>query len=188
MYATFLLKDNKDNVVYYIDVNHMRTASGKLRVHGPSFSATLAVDDIDFDNITSILTKEDFELLADADDPSIIAKLQSKDNEALFEQVQKEEAEYLIDEYDLDENDIADIFEVSSDITGGCKDRDVVVAIFQDVKDLGYETMLSWGYMNRFNRDVMDRFFDFEGFGEELLQIGDEYVELSDGRIVEISY
>ena len=103
--------------------------------------------------------------------------------------MQKEEAEYLIDEYDLDENDIADIFEVSSDIAEGYKDRDVVVAIFQDAKDLGYETMLSCGYMNRFNRDVIEKFFDFEGFGEELVQINDEeYVELSDGRIVEISY
>lgn len=188
MRATFLLKDNKDNVVYYIDVNHMRTASGKLRVHGPSFSATLAVDDIDSDNITSILTKEDFELLVDTDDPSVIAKLQSKDNEALFEQVQKEEAEYLIDEYGLDENEVAYIFEVSSDITRGYKDRDVVVAIFQNAKDLGYETMLSWDYMNRFNRDVMERFFDFEGFGEELWETCDEYVKLSDGRIIEINY
>ena len=189
----FLFKDNScddyRDCVYYIKLEDIGKYNGTIGVSGPCFWQHITVNDIDFDNITTILTKEEFELLANADGKdlsAIAAKLQSEDNAALFEQVCKEEAEYLYDEYDLDERDLKDIFDAVS--FDGYKDRGVVANIYDDAEELGREEMWGLGYMNDYNEHVLEQFFDFEGYGNDILRWHDAYVQLRDGRIVSLNY
>lgn len=188
---TFLFKENNTDdrdCVHYVNITDLGNCNGTIGVSGPCFWKNIAVDDIDFDNITTILTKEEFELLANSNDndvSAIIAKLQSDDNAALFERVCDEEAAYLIDEYDFDENDLDDIFDVVCSY--GYKDRGIVSNVYDDAEELGREEMWGLGYMNRNNEDIIERFFDFEGFAEDIMNWHDSYVELSDGRVVSLN-
>ena len=113
---------------------------------------------------------------------SIIEKIESKENAELFEQIVEEEKEYLMNEYGFDEEDVEQIFdEYGLDY----RDRGIVGCVFDDTEDLGYEEAWSLGYIQR--DSPMERYFDFEKFGEDLLE--DEcYMQLSDGRCVTLNY
>lgn len=108
-------------------------------------------------------------------------KLLSTDNVALFEEVQEEEKEFLMNEYGLDETEIEDIFD---NYYLEYRDRSVVSAIYNDASDLGYEEAESLGYMNN---DIQARYFDYEKFGEDLVN-EEWYHRLEDGRVVRLSY
>lgn len=97
---------------------------------------SLDVDQIDFDNITSVLSKDEFVQLDQYNKAihdigygitkgderyqkgielynsikPILDKLQSEENQTLFEQVQQEEKEYMMEEYSLDEEEAEFIF------------------------------------------------------------------------------
>lgn len=158
---------------------------------GACFSCSLELDKIDFDNITTILTKEEFKLLDNFNRSirgsdlwesiiPIFKKLRSKENQDLFEKVKLEEIEYLKDEYSLDDNDIETIF---NNYYLDYRDRGIVSSVYKDIYDLGYESAWSFGTVN----EESERYFDYEKFGEDLLNGGD-YVELEDGRIVYVNY
>lgn len=113
----------------------------------------------------------------------IYDKLLSEENEEFFKEIQEEEKEYLMDKYNLDEDDIETIFnKYSLDY----RDRAVVGGIYEDAYDLGYEEAWSMGYVDD-NDSVASRYFDFESFGEDL-KYDENYCELADGRIVSLMY
>ena len=110
-------------------------------------------------------------------------KLLSEEGQEFFEQIQAEEREYLMDEYDLDEEDIDMIF---GNYGLDYRDRSVVGCVFKNEYDLGYEEAWSLGYVNH-NDPIVEKYFDFESFGEDVAN--DEYhCQLSDGRIVSLNY
>ena len=109
-------------------------------------------------------------------------KLLSEENEELFEEVVEEEKEYLMDEYNLDEEDVEHIFE---NYGLDYRDRSVVGYVFNDTYDLGYEEAFSLGYIRE--DTFVERYFNFEKFGEDLLE-EENYLELSDGRVVSLMY
>ena len=110
-------------------------------------------------------------------------KLLSAENEELFNEVIEEEKEYLMDEYNLDEDDIETIFD---NYGLDYRDRAVVGCVYDDTYDLGYETAWSLGYVNN-NDYITERYFDFEKFGEDLLE-EEQYVQLANGRCVYLCY
>lgn len=164
------------------------------------------IDEI-YPNITTILTKEDFKKLAKYNEnikslgggldtqpqkqqqanefykgiENIIEKLKSKENENLFEKIIEEEKIFLIQEYNFSENDIERIFNY---YLLDFKDRGVVGCVYSDYYDLG-----EYVYSNLAG-DVpsfIEKHFDYESFGESLTNDGD-YIELEDGRIVDLNY
>ena len=110
-------------------------------------------------------------------------KLLSEENEELFAEIVEEEKEYLMDEYGFDEDDIEQIF---NNYYLDYRDRSIVGSVFSDTYDLGYEEAWSLGYISN-NDSVVERYFDFEKFGEDLLE-EEQYVELKDGRVVYLMY
>lgn len=113
----------------------------------------------------------------------IYDKLLSEENQEFFVAIQVEEIEYLMNEFNLDEDDVQRIFdEYGLDY----KDRGVVSCVFNDTYDLGYEEAWSCGYI-RNNDSIMERYFDFERFGEDLLE-DERYMQLNDGRIAVLNY
>ena len=88
-----------------------------------------------------------------------------------------------MDEYSLDKTDVEKIFnEYGLDY----RDRGIVSCIFNDTYDLGYEEAYSCGYLSNDN-SVMERYFDFEKFGEDLLE-NENYLQLDDNRVVVLNY
>ena len=191
---TFLYKENSDDrdCVAYIDLDDLRNRhlciDGKLNIHGACYCMSLCGrnHDVKYEDIKTILTEEEFNLLCNPDGTDlvgIIAKLESEENQALFEEVIEEEKEYLMDTYDLDEDDIETIF---GNYGLDYRDRGVVGYVFKDAYDLGYEEAWSLGYV-RNDDSIVSRYFDFEAFGEDLKD-DENYCELADGRIVSLMY
>lgn len=191
---TFLYKENVDDrdCVAYINLKDLREnhlcCDGKFNIHGACYSSSLGgrFHNANYEDIKTILTKEEYELLCNPDGTdltSIIQKLESEENQALFEEVLEEEKEYLMDEYNLDEDDIETIF---GNYGLDYRDRAIVGYVFKDTYDLGYEEAWSLGYV-RNDDSIASRYFDFEAFGEDLAN-EEYYCKLSDGRCVTLNY
>ena len=190
---TFLFKENETNdrdCVRYIDLEDLKKndvcIDGRFNVHGACYSMSLKEEDADYENITTILTEEEYKMLCNPkgkDFTSIIEKLESEANAELFEQVIEEEKEYLMDEYNLDEDDIDTIFD---NYGLDYRDRGIVGCVFDDACDLGYEEAYALGYVDTRN-SIVERYFDFEKFGEDLLE-EEQYMQLNDGRCVYLNY
>lgn len=190
---TFLYKENTDDrdCCAYIKLDDLRNkhlcCDGKFNINGACYSSSLGGNyhNVNYEDIKTILTKEEYAQLCNPDGTdltSIIEKLESKANQELFEEVIEEEKEYLMDKYGFDEDDIEQIFD---EYYLDYRDRGIVGCVFDDVEDLGYEEAWSLGYIQR--DSPMERYFDFEKFGEDLLE--DEcYMQLSDGRCVTLNY
>ena len=190
---TFLFKENGTDdrdCVRYVDLEDLKKndvcIDGRFNVHGACYSMSLKEEDTDYENITTILTEEEYKMLCNPqgkDFTSIVAKLESEENKELFERVIEEEKEYLMDEYNLDEDDIDTIFD---NYGLDYRDRAVVGYVFNDAYDLGYEEAWSIGYVKD-DDSIVSRYFDFESFGEDLAR-EEGYCELADGRIVSLMY
>lgn len=169
-------------------VKYLRLGDGMPRVCGACFSGMWGEYPA-YENVTTILTEDEYNALChdtNGDDSMspIFDKLRSEENDKVFEQVQQEEIEWLMNEYNMDEQDVDDIF---TDYGEPYRDRAIISYVYNDAYDLGYETASSCGYMDRNNESVMERYFDFEQFGEDLTDDYD-YYELKDGRIVSLNY
>lgn len=111
-------------------------------------------------------------------------RLLSEDNKQLFEEVQEEEKEYLMDKYSLDDEDIQTIFD---EYYLEYRDRSVVGCVYRDTEELGEEEAISLGIVDYKMNDIVSRYFDFEQFGDDISNDA-EHCELSDGRIVALNY
>lgn len=110
-------------------------------------------------------------------------KLNSAENNELFEVVQKEEIEWMMERYSFDEEDIGLIF---CEYRLEYRDRSIVGSVFADAEEFGYEMAWSYGYISQENT-IMQQYFDAERFGEDLLE-EEYYIQLHDGRIVSLNY
>ena len=189
MATVFFFKENDTNdrdCVKYLDIN-MGTPKN---VCGACFSGMWREFPA-YENVTTILTEDEYNALcnikfgdSDVDMSPILTKLTNIENQELFKKVQQEEVEYLVNEYNMDEDDVQYIFDY---YTEPYRDRGVIGYVYEDYEDLGYETAWSCGYIGRDLESVMERYFDFEKFGEDLAE-EEDYFELSDGRIVSLNY
>lgn len=211
----FLYKENNTDdrdCVKYINIREINKLQcghyfSGIGLNGACFSCGLNIDEIDFDNITTILTKEDFMLLNNynneihnlgygldkqpekielahkyfEDIKHIIDKLQSKENENLFEQVKEEEKEYIMNEYNISSEDVDYIFD---NYYLDYKDRAIISCIYDDYTDLGEQEFDNCCSIER----RFEKYINYEQFGEDLCSESDWYLELNDGRIVCLNY
>lgn len=189
MATVFFFKENDTNdrdCVRYI--NEAAIQRGYISVCGACFSGKFG--NPSYEDITTILTEQEFNTLWNARDydaatmDSIMNKLRSDANKRLFERVQQEEVECIVDEHDIDADEVWEIF---NDYGSDYCDRGMICDVYKNTYDLGYETAYEWGYINKDNEMNMERYFDFEKFGEDLCCDGD-YYELNDGRVVYLNY
>jgi hypothetical protein len=119
-----------------------------------------------------------------ADIQPIYNKLNSEENERLFEEVIEGEIEYLEQMECLSREDINDIF---NNYGLDYRDRSVIGYVYKNSEDLGWEEANDLGYIN--DKDsITSTYFDYERFGEDLANNDEYYYELSDGRVVMLSY
>jgi len=190
MANVFFFKENDTDdrdCVRYLDMSSIKR--GYIGVCGACYSGKFG--EVSYENVTTILTEEEFYTIWNARDydasamDSILEKLRSYENDELFERVKQEEAEWLMDEYNFDEEDVEAIFDESYN---GYYDRGLVSCVYDDSYDLGYETAHSCGYIDRSNESIVERYFDFGQFGEDLINEDEGYVELSDGRVAVLNF
>lgn len=115
----------------------------------------------------------------------IFDKLNSEAAENLFRQIQEEEKEYLMENYPcLNEEDIAIIWD---NYYFEYRDRAIVGGIYSNAYELGYEEAWGLGYIDS-NDYIVEKYFDFEAFGEDLVSDLEDYVELTSGKIAMLMY
>jgi hypothetical protein len=113
----------------------------------------------------------------------IYDKLNSDEATEFQKSIIESEVEYMKDEYSLSDEDVEQIF---NEYYLDYRDRSIICCIFNDTSDAGYEEAFSLGYIK--NGDtISERYFDYEKFGKDLLE-DEEYMELSDGRVVRLNY
>lgn len=173
--------DDRDCVKYINAQDFVK--GGRVTVHGACYCCGM---DDEYDDVTTILTRDEFESVKSGkfDGKTVLDKLMSEENAALFAEIQEQEREYLWDEYSLDEDDVDYIFD---NYGLDYRDRGVVGCVFKDSEDCGYEEAYSLGYIGR-DDSIMERYFDYARFGEDLVNEDERYLELSDGRVVVLNY
>lgn len=149
-----------------------------------------------YENLTTALTKEELTQLFKIDNTwidnrttddattlyNIKKKLESDLNKDLFMQVQEEENEWLCNEYGLDYNDTEEIFD---NYGLEYRDRAVVGYVWTDTYQLA-ENYISECYNVE---NWLEPYIDYDAFGRDMVDNNEKrYVELTDGRIVELSY
>lgn len=210
MSRLFLYKANEDNGDYcaYIEDKPMRWECGHyfggVCLSGAAYSGA---DFADYDNIRTVLSREEYEQLIDfsyeirkleygitvgderyekgialckAIQP-VYDKLQSEEATAFFEEIQVEEADYLMEEYELSKNEVYKMFD---EHPYGYRDRGIICCIYDNVEDLGREEALDLGYISFKVNDVVSKYFDFKRFGRDLVDGDYAYYQLEDGRVV----
>ena len=110
-------------------------------------------------------------------------KLNSEENQELFEEVQQEEIQYLMGKYNLSEEDVENIF---NEYYLDYRDRSIVSSVYSDSAELGYEEAWELGYIN--DKDWISKYFDTDKFGKDLVNESVRYLELDDGRVVSLNY
>ena len=194
---TFLYKDNTDDscCVAYIDLKNLKEnhlcCDGHFNKHGACYSMSLMDDGkygTPYEDIeTTILTEDEYHRLCNPegqDLAEIINKLESEENQKLFQEFIEEEIYWMEYEYRFDKYDIEDIF---NEYYLDYRDRGIIGRVFKDTYECGYEEAWLVGYIDNKN-DLISRYFDFEQFGEDLVRDGSYYCQLRDGRIVYLNY
>lgn len=158
-----------------------------------------------FDNLETILTKDDFLRLFEFDKQisdlgygikkdderynkglefgksiqDIIDKLMGKENEQLFAKVIKDEKEYCQEKYNLTNEEVEEIF---SNYYYDYQDRAIISRVFDDVEECGEEEFDVYSEGNI--SDYMKNFIDYKAFGEDLIYNSEGYYQLESGRVV----
>lgn len=114
----------------------------------------------------------------------IIDKLKSDEAQEFFDRISSEEMEVLKEEYRLNDSDIECILD---EYPLDYKDRGIVSAVYSDMDDLGREEAWQYGYINEDNESLMDKYFDYEKFGEDLVNEDEFFIEITHNRAVRIS-
>lgn len=202
--------DNRDCCAY-IEDTPLRFECGHYFGSVILDGACYCCSDFDeYDTIETILTREEYQELIDfskaigelgygisvgderhkrglnmcKDIQHVYDKLNSRQNDIFFEYIIKSEQEYVMNEYGLSEEEIEDIFD---NYCEDYQDRGIIGYVYEDVYDLGHEMACNCGYITKDNERIMEQYFDFEKFGEDLCDDG-YYYKLHDSRVVSYNY
>ena len=191
----FLLKINKKNkapIVVYVDPATLR--KGRFRVDVPNIYQLSYIGEVKYSDLTTLLTEEEFESIFHGDNinyhailyrakskginiPAILNKVESEENEKLFERVIREEKDYLINKEGMQEDDVNYLF----DCLGDYRDSSALCRLFKNEKDLGE-------YYVDDNYDVdsfLENYIDYEAIGRDILEDDSRYLKLPSGLIAE---
>lgn len=214
-YFIFKEKDTNDrDCVNYIESYgfHCGHYFGGGNLTGACFCGG-GLSKINYDNIDTILTKADFDFLIKKDKElnelgygikkgdekyqkgmkiineikeRIFNKLQSEENQKLFEEIIEQEKEYCMNEFGITDYIVDEIFEEYNERFGYSlpyQDRAIICRIFDDYTEIGEEMAEN---TDLGLTDYTEQFFDFGAFGESIAE-GENYYELSNGKIVEFA-
>lgn len=91
---------------------------------------------------------------------------------------------YLKKEYNLSDRNIEEIL---NEYTEDFRDRSIVSYIYDNSEEAGREEACQLGYVKD-DDSISSKYFDYEKFGEDLVEYDEYFMELCDGRVVRLSY
>ena len=91
---------------------------------------------------------------------------------------------YLKTEYDLSDRDLVEIL---NEYTEDFRDRSIVSYVYDDSEEAGREEAWQLGYVKD-DDPISSKYFDYKKFGEDLVNYDNYFMELCDGRVVNLSY
>ena len=212
----YRIKNSNDrDCVAYIDNDPLRFECGHYFRDVVLQGSCYSVHDFEhYDNIETVLTREEYNKLLEFSSKikelrygitvgderyelgvklceeiqPIYDKLNNQENQEFFDKISQEEMDYLKEEYNISDSNIDKILD-NYDLD--YKDRSIICGIYDNAYDLGYEEALSTGLISNsseWNIQLLEKYFDYENYGNDLIQNNDDYVELKDNRIVRLSY
>lgn len=187
-YFAYKIKNSNDrDCVAYIDTTQYKNqiTNYPVRVEGSCYSCSIDTHTkfISYSEIETILTENEYNKLLNpngTDLTYIMNKLESEENQDFFENVIQEEIEYLKDEFCLSDENIEEIFTY---YFLDYKDRSIISAIYDSVEDLAVEIVEEFYNIP----DILKNYIDYDSFGDNELLENEEYIKLSDDRIVRLS-
>lgn len=182
------VKEDDRDCCKYIETKHHLDCIGEVILDGPNFCGRWK-DDLSYDNVETFLNENDYNIIigknVSAEDYNrIVDILQSKEAQEFCDIIMESEKEYLCDEYNLSDEDIEKIFD---DYYLDYRDRGIIGGIYEDSSDVGYNEAWEFGYLKP-DDSISSKYFDYERFGEDLVEESDRYFELDDGRVVSLCY
>ena len=194
----FLLKINrgdKDPIVVYVDPATLR--KGHFHLSGcptPYNVYRILYEEVKYSDLTTLLTEEEFESIRCDEDisfhaiienaeskginiPAILHKVESEENEKLFERVIQEEKYYLINKEGMREDDVNYLF----DCLGDYRDNSALTGLFKNEKELGEYYVDDYYNVDSF----LENYIDYEAIGRNLLEDDSRYLKLPSGLIAE---
>lgn len=197
MSKTFLCRtkaaDDRDCCAYIniADLEKSQTCTnGKFNICGACYSKSLdeRYADLAYSEIDTILTEEQYNRLlnpkAGDDYTDIIKTLTSIEAVEFAEEIFESEAEYIQEEYGLSYDEVMEVYH---NYAGDYQDRAIIGYVYQDSSDLGYAEMENYFAEYKMPDSLMN-YFDYERFGEDLVNESEFYLELSSGMVVYLNY
>ena len=179
-------EDDRD-CCFYVEEKMNKDINDNLILHGSCWCGHFSEykKAIEEDQVESYLTKEELlELINGINYEQHIEKLQSEEAKEFQERIIEEEKEWLMDRYYLSREDVDCIFD---EYYLDYQDRGIVGSVYNDKYDLGEDEVYNCGYLSNLPDEVA-QFFDFEAFGDHLVNYGDCYLELPSGKCVYLMY
>ena len=175
--------DDRD-VCKYISKEYHTDCIHEVIIQGPCFSGRFGSTP-KYEDVETVLDREDFELImgkdiSKEDYDRIIGILESEDGQTFRDKIMQSEKEYMMDEYNLDEEEIDRILdEYYLDYT----DRGIIACVFDDTYDAGHEYIESCYSIESW----LENYIDYDRFGDDLCE-EEDYMKLDDGRVVRLNY
>ena len=190
----FAFHDKNNNVSYHIDTKQLQefiTDKFSLDCLSSGFgcgshSSWERIGNFQYEDVETILTKEEFDTLANRIPitkemvQTIIDKLDSDENKKLLNTIVDRELEYLREEYNLSYNDIDNI-KNDLEFKEFYLDRNCICHIYDNYKELG-QYIIDELYDIPQN---LQSYFKAEDLGYDVVDEDARYMVMDDDRIVE---
>lgn len=166
----------------YLETREIRT--GSINIHGANYCTSRYPE---YTEIETVLTEQDYNILAsgectEEDYKRILGILQSDNAVAFAEEIKKSEIDIMMEDFDLTEENIEDIY---YNYPLDYFDHGIICYVYGDAEELGEYEIDSFGIFNGYNG--LEKFFNYEDFGEHIASEEERYYTLNDGRIVEFA-
>ena len=188
----FAFYDKENNLIYHVEIGQLqRFCNDEVTLdwltHGFGCGTHSSWTSIynEFDNVETILTKEQFDMLANRIPitkegiKAIIEILNSEENEQLLNKIVDQEILAIKEKYSLEDEDIK---ELKMDYDIYYLDRNCVAQVFKDYEELGRYIIEETYNIPR----ELHPYFDYEDYGYDVVNEESQYINLVDGRIIEI--
>lgn len=190
----FAFHNKNNNVSYHIDINQLKSFIDdkfpleelSSRLGCGSHSSWERIGKFQYEDVETILTKEEFDTLANRIPISkekvrtIIDKLDSDENEDLLNTIVDRELEYLKVKYNLSDNDIDNI-KKDLEEKKYYIDRNCICHVYNSYEELG-EYIIKESY--KISDDILP-YFNVYDFGYNVVDSEARYMVMRDYRIVE---
>ena len=183
----------------YIDIADLQKVhiccDGKFNIYGACYSMSLGgrYANLSYSEIDTYLTEEQYNRLLNpksidvpnSDDfTDIIEALQSAEAADFYAEIIASEQKYMMEEHNLDIDDIQEIYD---NYSLDYMDRAVIDCVYESAADVG-EAEMENSFSCHSEMEYLMKDFDYESFGEDIVNESEFYYELSDGRIVRFNY